>query len=54
MDETLLNPREILDTFETILESLEQHDECSDALFEIAYLFREELEESFSSLLDDE
>ena len=49
-----LSPREILESFDEILESLEQHDECSDACVEIAYLFREELVDSFSSFLDDE
>ena len=49
-----LTPQEILDTLDTIIESLEEHDECTDATFEIAYLLREELVESFGSLLDDE
>lgn len=49
-----LTPQEMLDMLDTLLESLEQHDECSTAVVEIAYLFREELEESFSSLLNDE
>lgn len=50
----VLSPREILETFDELLESLEQNDDCTAACVEMAYLFREELVDSFSSLLDDE
>lgn len=49
----LLSPQELLDTVDELLETLEQYDECSASVLEIAYLLREELQDSFSSFLDD-
>lgn len=50
----ILNPREILEAMDQILESLEQNDECPTTTLELAYLLREDLTDTLSQLLDDE